>query len=184
MNDFNIQAASIMSGVSVHQIRAWEKRYHAVCPRRLGNNFRSYTQDNIMRLKLLGNLTRQGIAISKIAFLETEELKQQFESLENNEAPRIESEVFVETNEKLDLLLNFLTAKRFDIVRHEILKLHSLSSVTGILIPMMRFLMNDPAFSQVQESKSLLSLLIEETNRISTHVQHRNEMNHISKKVS
>ena len=51
MNDFNIQAASMMSGVSVHQIRAWEKRYHALNPRRLGNNFRSYTHENIERLK-------------------------------------------------------------------------------------------------------------------------------------
>lgn len=171
MNDFNIQAASMMSGVSVHQIRAWEKRYHALNPRRLGNNFRSYTHENIERLRLLGELTRSGIAISKIAGLETEELKKQSSLLSVQSATKVEVEKTSEIKEKLELLLNFLMAKRFDLVKHEVLKLKTLASVTGVLIPIMKFLMNETSSFSDQESKKMLSVLLEETNRISVNAQ-------------
>lgn len=179
MNDFNIQAASLMSGVSVHQIRAWEKRYNAVIPKRLGNNFRSYSQENITRLKLLGQLTRQGISISKIAGLPTEELKKQFDSLEIGEISLQQPEPAIDTKEKLDLLLNFLVVKRFDLVKHEVLKLTSLGSVTGVIIPMMKFLMNDFSSFQEQESKNLFKILVEETNRISIRAQSKCELQHM-----
>ncbi len=171
MNDFNIQAASMMSGVSVHQIRAWEKRYHALNPRRLGNNFRSYTHENIERLRLLGELTRSGIAISKIAGLETEELKKQSGILNVQLSSNVEVEKTSDTKEKLELLLNFLMAKRFDLVKHEVLKLKTLGSITGVLIPIMKFLMNETSSLSDQESKKMLSVLLEETNRISENVQ-------------
>jgi DNA-binding transcriptional MerR regulator len=167
MNDFNIQAASLMSGVSVHQIRAWEKRYNALTPKRLGNNFRSYSQEDITRLKLLGNLTRHGIAISKIAGYETEELLKQYESLQADHSFRTEAEPSGETKDKLDLLLNFINVKRFDLVSHEVMKLKTIASVTGIMIPLMKCLVNDPYAFNEKESRNLLKLLIEETSRIS-----------------
>jgi DNA-binding transcriptional MerR regulator len=173
MNDFNIQAASMMSGVSVHQIRAWEKRYNALTPKRLGNNFRSYSQEDITRLKLLGNLTRHGIAISKIAGYETDELLKQYESLQNDKSFQSESEPSTEIKDKLDLLLNFINVKRFDLVTHEVMKLKTIASVTGILIPLMKFLVNDPYAFNEKESRNLLKLLIEETSRISNQGHQR-----------
>jgi len=171
MNDFNIQAASLMSGVSVHQIRAWEKRYNAVEPRRLGNNFRSYTQENVHRLKLLGELTKRGIAISKIAPLETIELQEQFDVLNKEESFSVSSEVFADTREKLELLLNFIQVKRYDLVKHEIMKFKTLVSVTGILLPMLKILMQTPATYETQESRGLLSSVVSEIERISLTAQ-------------
>ncbi len=169
MNDFNIQAASMMSGVSVHQIRAWEKRYSALTPKRLGNNFRSYSQENITRLKLLGELTRRGIAISKIANLNTEELEKQYDYLMNNESHHIEEDNSVESTDKLELLINFLRAKRFDLVNHEILKLKTISSVSRIIIPLMKYIMKDNEAIYNREAKNLLNVLIDETSRISNN---------------
>jgi DNA-binding transcriptional MerR regulator len=169
MNDFNIQAASLMSGVSVHQIRAWEKRYQALTPKRLGNNFRSYSQEDVTRLKLLGHLTRHGIAISKIAGVETQELLKQYESFEIEEAKSPLPPPNAETKDKLDLLMNFLSVKRFDLIAHEVLKLKTLASVTGILIPLMKCLVNDPYVYADNDSKQLLKMLIDETSRISSH---------------
>ena len=166
MNDFNIQAASLISGVTVHQIRAWERRYNAVRPKRLGNNFRSYTQENISRLKLLGILTRHGIAISKIAPLETFELQGQYDLLVANEKPRTDVSHYKENKEKLGFLMMFLSAKKIEILKHEVTKFETLSSVTEILIPIIKRLMSDSAFKE-QEYKDLLNTLIDQINRIS-----------------
>lgn len=173
MNDFNIQAASLMSGVSVHQIRAWEKRYNALTPKRLGNNFRSYSQEDVTRLKLLGHLTRHGIAISKIANIETQELLKQYESFEVEESKAPAAASIAETKDKLDLLVNFLSVKRFDLIAHEVLKLKTFASVTGILIPLMKCLVSDPYAYGDNDSKQLLKMLIEETSRISNQGQSR-----------
>ena len=169
MNDFNIQAASLISGVSQHQIRAWEKRYDAVIPRRLDNNFRSYTQENITRLKLLGYLTRCGIAISKIAKLSTSELQTQSELLRQDEKSKVDEGVFKDAKEKLEFLLVFLSNKKTDIVKHEISKFQTLSAVTQVLIPLMKQIMNSSDFKNA-ELQALLSTIIENVNRISVQV--------------
>jgi DNA-binding transcriptional MerR regulator len=173
MNDFNIQAASLMSGVSVHQIRAWEKRYNAVEPKRLGNNFRSYSQENIQRLKLLGELTRHGIAISKIAPLETKDLQEQVDSLALDKLQIVKTEVYPDTKEKLELLMNFLKVKRYDLVKHEIMKFKTLMSVTGIMVPILKVMMQSPSSFESLESRGLLSALVNEIERISITAQGR-----------
>jgi DNA-binding transcriptional MerR regulator len=169
MNDFNIQAASLISGVSQHQIRAWEKRYDAVTPRRLGNNFRSYSQENITRLKLLGYLTRCGIAISKIAKLSTSELQTQSEKLRFEEKSQVGVEVINDGKEKLEFLLVFLSSKKIDIIKHEISKFQTLSTVTQVLIPLMKKIMHSSDFKDVEEQELLINI-IENVKRISVQV--------------
>jgi DNA-binding transcriptional MerR regulator len=75
MDYFNIQVAAQVSGVSAHTIRAWEKRYQALVPKRSDNGRRQYTEDDINRLSLLSRLTNLGSSIGQIAHLEDEKLR-------------------------------------------------------------------------------------------------------------
>ncbi len=58
------------SGLTPHIIRAWEKRYGAVCPGRSCTQRRVYSDAEIERLSLLRQATAAGYAISNIAQLE------------------------------------------------------------------------------------------------------------------
>lgn len=171
MNDFNILAASIMSGVSVHQIRAWEKRYKAVTPSRLNNNFRSYSQENIIRLKLLGDLTKHGISISKIAKLETLELQKQFDALGLHHNMKIEQDILGEVHEKFNVILGLYEAEKYDVVSHEIQKLKTLSDVISIVAPMMRFILSQPNSLIHERRKMIFSVLVDKTQEISLYFQ-------------
>lgn len=71
---FNIQMASAASGISAHTIRAWEKRYQALCPMRTETGKRMYTEAEVERLKTLSLLVNLGSSISQIAALPDEEL--------------------------------------------------------------------------------------------------------------
>ena len=70
----NIGAASRYAKVSVFTIRAWEKRYRLVKPRRLPNGRRIYSEEDAERIRLLGLLVHSGHQISYVAGLTNHEL--------------------------------------------------------------------------------------------------------------
>lgn len=62
------------TGLSIHTIRIWEKRYGAVRPTRSPNNRRLYTEEDVARLRLLREATLAGHGIGQIARLPAEQL--------------------------------------------------------------------------------------------------------------
>ena len=58
---FSIGEASRRTGVSVDVIRAWERRYGLLAPRRSASNFRLYTSEDIARLRLMRLYTEQNM---------------------------------------------------------------------------------------------------------------------------
>ncbi|CAN5227681.1 hypothetical protein BH20VER2_BH20VER2_02080 [soil metagenome] len=64
------------TGLSVHAIRVWEKRYGAVHPIRAANNHRLYSEEDVQRLRLLHEATLAGHSISQIARVSLGELQQ------------------------------------------------------------------------------------------------------------
>ena len=72
---YPIKVVSQMTGLSVHVIRAWEKRYNVVEPDRTDTNRRLYSEREIEKLKLLNDAVHQGHNIGGIANLSVEELK-------------------------------------------------------------------------------------------------------------
>ena len=73
--NLNIKAVSHLSGLSEHTIRAWERRYSAVSPARTDTGHRTYSMQDVERLKLLGVLVNQGHTIRMVANLPMNELK-------------------------------------------------------------------------------------------------------------
>ncbi|MDQ6765997.1 MAG: MerR family transcriptional regulator [Verrucomicrobiota bacterium] len=63
------------TGLSMHTIRIWEKRYRAVEPVRAPNNRRLYSEEDVERLRLLREATGAGHAISQVARASLAELR-------------------------------------------------------------------------------------------------------------
>jgi methanogenic corrinoid protein MtbC1 len=74
-----IQVAARRSGLTADVIRAWERRYHAVEPQRSGTNRRLYSDEDVERLLLLGQVTRAGRRIGDVATLPLGDLRRMVE---------------------------------------------------------------------------------------------------------
>lgn len=68
------------TGLSPQLVRTWEKRYAAVTPTRTETRRRLYSEEEIVRLDLLNQLTKNGHSISHIASLAEPELRGLLES--------------------------------------------------------------------------------------------------------
>lgn len=73
---YPIKLVARRTGLSMHAIRIWEKRYNAVSPERTETNRRLYSEADMERLLLLYKATLDGHAIGQIAKLPTEQLRQ------------------------------------------------------------------------------------------------------------
>lgn len=75
-NTYPIKAVSLQTGLSIHVIRAWEKRYQAIVPQRTDTNRRLYSDDDIAKLLLLKRCTEAGHNIGNVASLSISGLKE------------------------------------------------------------------------------------------------------------
>ncbi len=64
---YRIHVAAQLSGVRTELIRAWERRYGVLTPRRTPSGYRVYTERDVALLKRLKQLTEQGVSISEAA---------------------------------------------------------------------------------------------------------------------
>lgn len=72
--NYEIKYVAQRTGLSVHRIRAWERRYQAVAPERTATHRRLYSESDIRRLQLLRQAIDDGHRISKIGHLEGDDL--------------------------------------------------------------------------------------------------------------
>ncbi len=72
---FPIGYVSLMTGVSAHSLRAWERRYRAVTPTRTASGHRLYSQEDIDRIALLKQAIDAGHHISHVAGLDLADLE-------------------------------------------------------------------------------------------------------------
>jgi DNA-binding transcriptional MerR regulator/methylmalonyl-CoA mutase cobalamin-binding subunit len=85
-NLYSIKYVALQTGLTHHVIRAWERRYGAVKPRRTPRNRRVYSDKDIDRLKMLKMLTTKGHKISHVASLSAAELQRLVERAETDGA--------------------------------------------------------------------------------------------------
>ncbi len=71
---YPIRAVSRLTGISIDNLRAWERRYQAVTPQR-DEHQRLYTEADVQRLHLLHGAVEKGHAIGRLAALSDEELQ-------------------------------------------------------------------------------------------------------------
>ncbi len=73
---YSVKAVENLAGVNSNTLKAWERRYGAVVPKRLENGRRFYTNEDLTRVRILHELIKQGHAISSIAKRPTEDLRE------------------------------------------------------------------------------------------------------------
>lgn len=71
-----IKTVATLSGISAHTLRAWERRYSALNPKRSESGHRYYSYADIDRLKTIKKLISLGHSVGTIAHLPDAELEQ------------------------------------------------------------------------------------------------------------
>jgi DNA-binding transcriptional MerR regulator len=74
MGSYSIKDLERLSGIKAHTIRIWEKRYALIEPTRTATNIRTYCDDELKKLLNISILNRNGLKISKIAELNSNEI--------------------------------------------------------------------------------------------------------------
>lgn len=148
MSEYNIQLASKLSGVGVHTLRAWEKRYKVVVPKRSESGRRLYSQEDISKLQLLSELCTLGSAISSIANKSIAELQSMLKKLGRNEFSQRSNEILVldsqdNAKESLNRLLLGLEYFKLDVISHEITKLKLSSSLKNLVFQILSPLLSE-----------------------------------------
>jgi len=134
---YPIKIVANKTGLSMHVIRVWEKRYNAVVPERTETNRRLYSAEDILKLQLLSKSIKSGHTISSIANLSLSELKTMIEEEEGigNSADQNTREDAnnIEVSEFVDNFLSHI--KTLDVKRLElILQQASISMSRPILL--------------------------------------------------
>jgi MerR family transcriptional regulator, light-induced transcriptional regulator len=86
---YPIGAVARKTGLSVHTLRAWERRYGVVTPQRSAGGTRLYSNADVTRLRLLRRATEAGHPIGQVAPLPAESLRELLrEELQAEPMPR------------------------------------------------------------------------------------------------
>ena len=76
MEDYlSIGQLSTMTGIGVHTLRVWEKRYGAPLSQRLPSGHRRYSKEEVPRLKAIASALESGFRASKVVSATLEELQ-------------------------------------------------------------------------------------------------------------
>ena len=129
---YSIQRVAELTGLTEHTIRAWEKRYQAVIPRRTENGRRIYDLNQVERLKKLYQLTLKGQSIGKLAkhtdsWLD-EALKQQINNPKKVKTKLVKSDV---AREALLLSMHF---EKLDVFNYELSKISEANEAKNLSI--------------------------------------------------
>jgi len=133
------------TGLSVHQLRAWERRHDAVRPERTEGGHRLYTDEDLRRLELLAELTRRGRRIGQLADLPTGELASLVERDRRSEGERRaevgereEDAGLDETcRDALQAIEDFDVARLESVVRRASLRHGLRAFVDGLVVPVL-----------------------------------------------
>ncbi len=74
MGSYSIKDLERLSGIKAHTIRIWEKRYSLINPERTSTNIRTYCDGDLKKILNISILNRNGLKISKIAQLTSNEI--------------------------------------------------------------------------------------------------------------
>jgi methanogenic corrinoid protein MtbC1 len=73
--EYSIKDLEVLSGVKMHTIRIWEKRYNVLNPTRTDTNIRLYDDSDLRRLLNISLLIKNGYKISKVASWSESDIK-------------------------------------------------------------------------------------------------------------
>lgn len=130
------------TGLTADLLRAWERRYGAVVPRRSPGGQRLYSDDDIERLQLLQRLTSLGHSIGQVAVLETPELRSllvEEETAPGTAAPvDADEELFAEVREQALALVESLDDRELEaLLRRSARRFGAPAAIERIITPLL-----------------------------------------------
>jgi MerR family transcriptional regulator, light-induced transcriptional regulator len=130
MGAYTIRELENLSGIKAHTIRIWEKRYGLIAPQRTSTNIRTYCDTELKKLLNISILNRNGIKISRIAQLSTDEIVEKINQY-SREASNTDSQI-----ESLTIAMIDLDEFRFEqVLARSIIQLGFEETVTRVLYP-------------------------------------------------
>jgi DNA-binding transcriptional MerR regulator len=103
LSSYSIKDLEELTGIKAHTIRAWEKRYKIIQPKRTPTNIRYYTDEDLKLLLNIALLYNNGYKISKLSSLSTKAIQQQALSLtKDNYHPNVQIEGLISATVDMD----------------------------------------------------------------------------------
>jgi methanogenic corrinoid protein MtbC1 len=128
----SIKTVALLTGLTTETIRAWERRYQTVNPSRDGNGRRTYSEQDLERLQLLAELSREGHSIGKLTAMSQQELlalKQQNPNVTSHEHF---------TGQIIDALMEYRVERCEELLRKALMSTETLEYVRDILSPCLK----------------------------------------------
>lgn len=120
----SIGTVAKLTGISVHTLRAWEKRHQVVQVVRSDSGRRLYSPADVQRLKLLRQLTNTGHSIGNVANLDDDQLARMLdlnqEETNENLASETKIPVCIYSERHLDTLLMAEKTRRFIDIQYQL----------------------------------------------------------------
>lgn len=131
---YSIKAITTLTGLSAETLRAWERRYAGITPARSDSGRRRYSQQDLEKLTLLADLTRNGHTISKIAHLDCDalrELKQQTQTRQQGDAQPFLEQI-------ADALADYRIDRCEQLLKRALLVYEPLNYACDVLLPVLK----------------------------------------------
>ena len=84
---YEIHEVAELTGLAAARLRAWERRYEVVRPRRMPNGYRAYTADQVALLRAFARLIEGGERIGDLAAPPPEDVLAQAEARARDGTP-------------------------------------------------------------------------------------------------
>lgn len=135
-----IRVVAQRTGLTPAALRAWERRYEAIAPRRSDGGQRYYSDAEVERLTLLANAVEAGRRIGAVARLSDEELRAMVAEDRRASTSRSDSEVGAKhtVEDALDLVEQLRAEALRRLLMRSALRLRPHEVVEQLLVPLLR----------------------------------------------
>ena len=132
MSNYSIKDLEQLSGIKAHTLRIWEQRYNLLQPKRTDTNIRFYDDDDLKLILNVALLNDNGVKISKIASMTSNELREEVMKLTER------SLTHDDQIHALTICMIEMDEERFDkILSTNILKLGFEQTMLNVIYPFM-----------------------------------------------
>ena len=131
MDTYSMSQIEVLTGISAHKLRIWERRYGFPKPMRTNTNIRYYSDEQLKKLLNVGILNRNGYRISVITKMSLEELHENVTNILSNITSEFQDEINA-------LILNMLEYNEKDfqsVFQRSVIRRGFLETVTEVIYP-------------------------------------------------
>jgi len=170
---YPIKKVVSMTGINAMTLRAWERRYQPIEPKRDSNGYRSYSLQDIDKLTLMVKAKEQGHAISQISKLSIAELKTLLKEPDAILKKPIDNSYNQLINEIIEALENYQVIQYEELINRSFIAVDLLVFITEIISPLL---------NKVGEKWASNEISITQEHMISAYIRHLliSSINHYS----